>query len=205
MAVITISRQYGAGGKTLGKMIASELDYTFADSDIIQQIAKEANVSPHWVESFEKEAGTKLSRVISSMVSQRWVDRILKDERGYLDERIYLDYLVLIVAKMADEGNVVMLGRGSQYILNDHPDAFHVLLIDELEHRIKFIVDRYNVSEKQATRIVNSEDKRRLALYRRLGKEDYDNPGLYHLVLNMNRFSLEQANALICKMVKQSP
>jgi len=204
MAVITISRQYGAGGKTLGKMIASALDYTFADSDIIQQIAKEANVSPHWVESFEKEAGTKLSRVISSMVSQRWVDRILKDERGYLDERIYLDYLVLIVAKMADEGDAVMLGRGSQYILNDHPDTFHVLLIDELEHRIKFIVDRYNVSEKQATRIVNNEDKRRLSLYRRLGKEDYDNPGLYHLVINMNRFSLEQASTLICQMVNQS-
>ncbi len=204
MAVITISRQYGAGGKTLGKMIANALDYTFADSDIIQQIAKEANVSPQWVESFEKEAGTKLSRVISSMVSQRWVDRILKDERGYLDEHIYLDYLVLIVAKMADEGDVVMLGRGSQYILNDHPDAFHVLLVDELQHRIKFIVDRYNVSAKQAARIVNSEDKRRLNLYRRLGKEDYDNPGLYHLVLNMNRFSLEQAVSLICNMVKIS-
>ncbi len=204
MAVITISRQYGAGGKTLGKMIANALDYTFADSDIIQQIAKEANVSPQWVESFEKEAGTKLSRVISSMVSQRWVDRILKDERGYLDEHIYLDYLVLIVAKMADEGDVVMLGRGSQYILNDHPDAFHVLLVDELQHRIKFIVDRYNVSEKQAARIVNSEDKRRLSLYRRLGKEDYDNPGLYHLVLNMNRFSLEQAVSLICNMVEIS-
>jgi cytidylate kinase len=202
MAAITISRQYGAGGKTLGKMIANELDYTFADSDIIQQIAKEANVSPQWVESFEKEAGTKLSRVISSMVSQRWVDRILKDERGYLDERIYLDYLVLIVAKMADEGDVVMLGRGSQYILNDHPDAFHVLLINELEHRIKFIVDRYNVSEKQATRIVTNEDKRRLSLYKRLGKEDYDNPALYHLVLNMNRFSLEQACTMVCKMIE---
>jgi len=204
MAVITISRQYGAGGKTLGKMIANALDYTFADSDIIQQIAKEANVSPHWVESFEKEAGTKLSRVISSMVSQRWVDRILKDERGYLDERIYLDYLVLIVAKMADEGDVVMLGRGSQYILNDHPDALHVLLIDELQHRIKFIVDRYNVSEKQATRIVTSEDKRRLNLYHRLGKEDYDSPGLYHLVINMNRFSLEQACKMVCNLVETS-
>ena len=44
MAVVTISRQYGAGGKTLGKMIANAMDYTFADSDIIQQIAKEANV-----------------------------------------------------------------------------------------------------------------------------------------------------------------
>jgi len=205
MAVITISRQFGAGGKTLGKMIAGEMNYTFADSDIIQQIAKEANVSSHWVESFEKEAGSKMSRLISSMVSQRWIDRVLKDERGYLDEQIYLDYLVLIVAKIADEGDVIILGRGSQYILDDHPDAYHVLLIDELEHRIKFIVENYKVSEKRAARIVSSEDKRRLALYSRLGKKDYDNPSLYHMVLNMNRLTLEQAKEIICDTIKVGP
>lgn len=201
MAVITISRQYGAGGKTLGKMIADELGYTFADSNVIQEIAREANVSPHWVESFEKEAGTKLSRVISSMVSQRWLDRVLKDERGYLDEQIYLDYLVLIIAKMADEDDVVILGRGSQYILDDHPDALHILLIDELENRIKFMVDHYEMTPKRAARVVNSEDKRRINLYRKLGKGDYDNPSLYHLVINMSRFSLEEASRLVCGMV----
>jgi len=205
MAVITISRQFGAGGKTLGKMIAGEMNYTFADSDIIQQIAKEANVSSHWVESFEKEAGSKMSRLISSMVSQRWIDRVLKDERGYLDEQIYLDYLVLIVAKIADEGDVIILGRGSQYILDDHPETYHVLLIDELEHRIKFIVENYKVSEKRAARIVSSEDKRRLALYSRLGKRDYDNPSLYHMVLNMNRLTLEQAKEIICDTIKVGP
>ncbi|MEJ2095867.1 MAG: cytidylate kinase-like family protein [Deltaproteobacteria bacterium] len=202
MAVITISRQFGAGGKTLGKMIADQLGYVFAASDIIQEIAREANVSEQWVEAFEKEAGTKLSRVISSMISQRWIDRILKDERGYLDEKIYLDYLVLIIAKMADEGNAVILGRGSQYILNDHPDAFHVLLIDELENRIDFMVKHYDMNEKQAARIVFAEDKRRLNLYSKLGKKDYDNPSLYHLVVNMSRFSLEKAASLICSMVE---
>jgi cytidylate kinase len=202
MAVITISRQFGAGGKTLGKMIADQLGYIFAASDIIQEIAREANVSEQWVEAFEKEAGTKLSRVISSMISQRWIDRILKDERGYLDEKIYLDYLVLIIAKMADEGNAVILGRGSQYILNDHPDAFHVLLIDELENRIDFMVKHYDMNEKQAARIVFAEDKRRLNLYSKLGKKDYDNPSLYHLVVNMSRFSLEKAASLICSMVE---
>ena len=201
MAVITISRQFGSGGKTLGKMIADRMGYTFADSDIIQEIAKEANVSQDWVESFEKEAGTKLSRIISSMVSQRWLDRILKDERGYLDEQIYLDYLVLIIAKMADEGDTVILGRGSQYILDDHPDAFHVLLIDELENRIKFMMEHYDMNEKRAARIVNNEDKRRMGLYSKLGKKDYDSPSLYHLVLNMSRFSLEKAANLICSMV----
>ncbi len=204
MAVLTISRQFGAGGISLGKMIANRLGYTFADTEIIQEIAREANVSPQWVEAFEKEAGTKLSRVISSMVSQKWIDRILKDERGYLDEQIYLDYLVLIVAKMADENNVVIIGRGSQYILNDHPDAFHILLVNEFENRVKFLVDRYQFSEKKATQVVTNEDKRRISLYRKLHKKDYDNPGLYHLVLNMNRLDLKMAENLICQMIVAS-
>jgi cytidylate kinase len=201
MAVLTISRQFGAGGITLGKMIADKLGYTFADTEIIQEIAKEANVSPQWVEAFEKEAGTKLSRVISSMVSQKWIDRILKDERGYLDEQIYLDYLVLIIAKMADEDNVVIIGRGSQYILNDHPDAFHILLVDEFENRVKFLVDRYNMAPKKATQVVTNEDKRRLNLYRKLGKVDFDNPNLYHLVLNMGKFDLKAALKIVNSMI----
>jgi cytidylate kinase len=201
MAVLTISRQFGAGGITLGKMIADRLGYTFADTEIIQEIAKEANVSPQWVESFEKEAGSKLSRVISSMVSQKWIDRVLKDERGYLDEQIYLDYLVLIIAKMADENNVVIIGRGSQYILNDHPDAFHILLVNEFENRVKFLIDRFNFSEKKATQVIINEDKRRLNLYSKIHKKDYDNPGLYHLVLNMNRLDLNMAENLVCQMM----
>ena len=152
MAVITISRQFGAGGITLGKMIAEELEYTFADEDIVKRIAKEANVSPHWVETVEKEAGGKLSRIITKMVSKPLVERILKDERGYIDEEIYLDYLVLIIAQIADEGDVVILGRGSQYILDDHPDACHILLINDFENRtdyddskIKDIVDHHGL------------------------------------------------------------
>jgi cytidylate kinase len=201
MAVITISRQFGAGGITLGKKIAESLGYTFADSDILQRVAKEANVSTHWVESFEKEAGSKLSRMISSMVSKRWLERVLADERGYLDEQIYLDYLVLIIAQFADEGNVVILGRGSQYILNDHPDAVHILLVNEFENRVKFMMDRYDMSRKKADRTVVNEDRRRVSLYKRLGKSDYENPQLYHLVLNMGRLDLETARDMVCGLV----
>ncbi len=201
MAVITISRQFGAGGITLGKNIAESLGYTFADSDILQRVAKEANVSTHWVESFEKEAGSKLSRLISSMVSKRWLDRVLADERGYLDEQIYLDYLVLIIAQFADEGDVVILGRGSQYILNDHPDAVHILLVNEFENRVNFMMDRYEISRKKAERTVVNEDRRRVSLYKRLGKSDYENPQLYHMVLNMGRLDLETASDMVCKLV----
>ena len=135
------------------------------------------------------------------MVSKPLLERVLKDERGYIDEEIYLDYLVLIIAQMADEGKVVILGRGSQYILSDHPDAYHFLLIDEFANRVRFMQEHYNISQSRAEQIVKSEDKRRLNLYRKLHKTDYDRPSLYHLVLNMNRVSLDTAHELICRMV----
>ena len=201
MAVITISRQFGAGGITLGKMIAEKYGYIFADTEVIKMVAEMANVSTHFVETIEKEAGGKFSKFISKMVSKPLVERILKDERGYIDEEIYMDYLVLIIAQMADDGDVVILGRGSQYILNDHPDAYHILLIDEFENRVRFMRQNYDLSKKRAINVVKSEDKRRKNLYQKLGKTDYDNSSLYHLVLNMSKISLDKALQLVCKLV----
>lgn len=201
MAVITISRQYGAGGKTLGKMIAAQLGYEFADSEIVAKVAEMANVSTHWVHTVENEAGGKLSRFVSRMVSRPLVDKILKGERGYIDETIYLDYLVLIIAQIADEGDVVILGRGSQYILDDHPEAFHILMIDAFENRVQFMQKNYDLSESRATRLIRGEDKRRKTLYQKLGKTDYDDPFLYHLVLNMSKLSLEEAKQIVCKRI----
>ncbi len=201
MAVITISRQFGAGGRTLGKMIADDLGYTFADNDIIQRIAEAARVSPHWVESVEKEAGTKLSKVINKMVSRSLVDRVLKDERGYLDEQLYLDYLIVIIAQVAEEGDIVILGRGSQYILSDHPDAYHILLVSDFESRVGFMEKNYDLSEKKAAQVVRNEDKRRINLYRKLGKENFDDPSLYHLTLNMSRLGMEKAKNLVLALL----
>ena len=205
MAVITISRQFGAGGKTLGQMLARELDYEFADNDILAKVAEMANVSTHWVQTVEKEAGGKLSRFVSRMVSKPMVDRILKDERGYIDEKIYLDYLVLIIAQIADEGNVVVLGRGSQYILDDHPDAYHVLLIDQYENRVRFIEENYELSQSKAAAWVKKEDKRRRNLYQKFGKTDYDDPFLYHLVINMGRFDMHHACRLVLRLLEDGP
>jgi cytidylate kinase len=202
MAVITISRQFGAGGKTLGQMVADKLGYIFADSEIVSKIAQAANVSETWVENVEKEAGGKLSRVISRMVSKGLVDKVLKDERGYIDEEIYLDYLVVMIAQIAEEGNAVILGRGSQYILRDHPDAVHVLLINEFENRVKFMMEHYDLTYNKAAQTIRSEDKRRANLYRKIGKTDYDRPDLYHLVLNMAQMDMETAEDMVIKLVE---
>ena len=203
MAVITISRQFGAGGKTLGKQVASTLGYTFADEDIIQLIAEKAKVSAGWVESVEKEAGGRLSRIVNRMVSKPLVDRVLKDERGYIDEQIYIDYLVILINQMAEEDNIVFLDRGSQYILNDLPGAYHVLLINTLENRIQFMMDNYDMSAKRAAQIVKSEERRRTNLYRKIGKQDYDQPELYHLVINMAKIDMVEAAEMIVRLASQ--
>jgi cytidylate kinase len=203
MAVITISRQFGAGGKTIGQKVAETLGYTFIDEDIIQIIAEKAKVSPGWVESVEKEAGGRLSRIVTKMVSRPLIDRVLKDEKGYIDEQIYIDYLVVIIAQMAEDGNVVFLDRGSQYILNDFPEAFHILLINTFANRVKFMMNNYDLSENRATHIVKTEEKRRMNLYRRIGKQDYDQPELYHMVINMARVDLEEAIQMILHLVQR--
>jgi len=203
MAVITISRQFGAGGITLGKMIADRLGYTFADNEIVQMIAKEANVSTAWAQAVDREAGNLKLRFISRRISQYWVNRVIEHGRGYLDDRIYLDYLVLLVAQLADEGGAVILGRGSQYILRDHPDAYHLLLLDEFENRVRFMMKHYDMDHGRATEVVTHEDKRRANLYRMLGKKDFDQPSLYHVVLNMGRIELDAALNLILRMIQQ--
>jgi len=203
MAVITISRQYGAGAMALGRMLAEKRGYTLASRDIVQQIAEKAKVSTDFVLAVEKEAGTKLSRFMTRIISSRgMVNKILRDDSGYIDEKLYLDYLVLTVVQIADEGNAVIMGRGSQYILKTHPDAVHILLVDEFENRVNRVAKREKLSHESAVHIVTHEDKRRHNLYHRLGKQDFDSPSLYHMVLNMNRVSRPQAFEMINHLLK---
>jgi cytidylate kinase len=135
------------------------------------------------------------------MVSKSLVDKVLKDERGYIDEQIYIDYLVILINQMAEEDNVVFLDRGSQYILNDLPEAYHILLINTLDNRIQFMMDHYDMSAKRAAQIVKSEERRRINLYKKIGKQDYDQPELYHLVINMARVDLPEAADMIIGLV----
>ena len=133
MAVITISRQFGAGGITLGELVSKKLGYRFFDNEIIQMVAKKAKVSTNWVESMEKEAGGKIQRLISGMVSKRLVDRILDMDHGYIDEEINVDLLHEIIGKIAAEGNAVILFSPCIWI-SDHFRPNRVKLVNELLH-----------------------------------------------------------------------
>ena len=201
MAVITLSRQFGAGGITLGRMVSKRLGFPFYDNEIIQMVAQKAQVSTRWVESMEKEAGGKLHRLLSGLVSKTFIERVLGDDRGYIDETIYVELLHQIITRVADEGDAIILGRGSQFILKDWPQAYHILLVADRQYRIRFIEEKYDLFTKHAEQAVSREEKRRINLYRKFGREDYDDPVHYDMVLNMSLLDLDQACDLICKLI----
>lgn len=201
MSVITISRQFGAGGLTLGKKLAENLAYALVDEEIIKLISKKAKVSQDWVHAIEKEAGGKLHQFINRLFPKGLVDRILDDQRGYIDEEIYIHLLDQIIRQIADKDNCIIIGRGGQYILKDRPDTVHILLIADKEDRIGFMETHYDLKPSQAMQVVNAEDKRRINLYHKFDKSDYDRPAHYHFTLNMSRLSLDDAAAVICQYV----
>jgi len=203
MSVITISRQFGAGGKTLGEMIAKELNYRFLDDLIIQELAEKAKVSVNFVKSMEKTAGSKLSKLISAMFSRNYIERIIGADKGYIDEKKYVELLHEVIMNFAKQDNVVLLGRGGQYILQDFIEAYHILLVADLQDRIKFMQRFYDMSEAKAKKAVKQGETRRSNLYKKFGREDYNQPHFYHLGLNMSRLTLEQALKKVIVLVQE--
>jgi len=201
MAVITISRQFGAGGRTLGRMIAKSLGYRLLDDHIIQVIAKEAKVSKNMVISMERTAGSMLSKMISGLLSRNYMDRMMGEGRGYMNEEVYVEVLYEVMMKLASEDNVVLIGRGGQYILEDLENSYHLLLVASKEDRIKFMQRHYDLSDKKAEVAVLDGEKRRSNLYRKFGKKDYNDAIHYHLVMNTSKISLEEGVALVNGMV----
>lgn len=201
MPVITISRQFGAGGLTIGKRLSDMLGYTLFDEEIIALVSKNANVSANWVQSVEKEAGGKLQQAVSRLMPKNVVDRILKNDHGYIDEDIYLEHLQNIIRQIASQGNCIILGRGGQYILAGAKNTVHILLIADKEYRIRFMEAKYKLRRKRAEQVVDAEDKRRTNLYRKFNKTDYDHPSHYHLTLNMSKLSIERASDIVCRLV----
>jgi len=202
MSVITISRQFGAGGRTLGEMVAKKLGYEFYDNEVIQMVSINAKVSADSVDALEKETRGIFKKVITDIVPKSLKDLIVSRKQETIDEEIYIDVLQKIITEIAEDGNAVIIGRGSQYILKDHENTFHVLITAEGKDREKFLEEKYDLTHEQAVRAVSQDDRRRANLYRKFDVSDYDQPDRYHLVLNTSKLDFYTACELICELVR---
>jgi len=193
VAAITISRQFGAGGRTLGERLCERFGFHLVDEFVIDELARKAKVKGDWLAAMEKEASSTLLRLISSIVSSGLIYRTPTAPGEDFERKKYKDFLRRVMTTMANEGGYVLLGRGAQIVLQDHPKVLRILLVAEYEDRVKFMVQRYLLSGEEAKKIIKEKETQRAAVATNIFGTDIDDPKLYHLALNMSRMPFDWA------------
>lgn len=201
MAVISISRQFGAGGKTLALKVAEKLNYSVAHEQIIEKMAERVELTQEGVRIFETEFDFSSGGDVAKLASKSFIGRIFDSKRKYMDAQQYVQLLHEIVPQIIEKGNMVILGRGAQFILKNHKDTYHVLLVADESDRIRFMEESYQLSREQARQAVARQGKRRLKLMKLFHDEGYDLPEHYDLVLNMSKIDMPHAVELVCALV----
>jgi len=202
MATVTISRQIGAGGWTLGQRLAKSLGYRYVDEDMIHQVADKVGVSPEDVRAFEKEGATKLMKFLDRVVSKDFIQRLLSDRHVYMDEKRYVGIVTAIIKELQAHGNVVIVGRGGQYVLKDYKDVWRILLVDDPERRILSVMDIHGLKRDEAEKFIRIRDRIRTEFLNFFADvASHDDPRSYDMVINMERVGMERAEDLIKGLV----
>lgn len=202
MAVVTISRHFGAGGHTMGEKLCERFGFRLVDASVIEALAKEAKIRPNWLTAMEKEASSRMLSLVSSFVSRgifyKRTGRLPADS----DERQkYIAFLTKVFTAMANEGGYVIVGRGAQFILRGHPKAIHVLLVADHESRVAFLVGQFGLSQSEAVKMIRARERERTAMASRLFEVNIDDASLYHIVLNTSRMPYEWAQDTLYQVV----
>ena len=140
--IITIGRQYGAGGRSVAAVVASKLGIPVYDNDLLIEAAKESGYSPDlFKKRDEKRHLFSLAHLFSSQVS---------DTPHYLGDDTLFQIQSDVMRNIAEKGSCIIIGRCSNYILRDMPEALHVFLTSPLDVRVDRVVKRMGVDEETA-------------------------------------------------------
>ena len=158
--VIVIGRQFGSGGHDIGKALAEKLGYAFYDQEIIKMTAGTTGYTPEFIQKKKKEMMT--NSFLYDLVNQVYV-YAQSDEEAPKD-KIY-EAESKVVRELAAKGNCVIVGRCSDYILRDNKNCLKVFFSAPIEIRMKRVMERLHLSEKEAKQKIQ-EDKQRADNYR---------------------------------------
>jgi len=205
MAVVTISRHFGAGGHTLGEKLCERFGFHLVDASSIDELALKDKVNPNWLTAMEKEASSTVLSLLSTVVSRGGLFYKKPGSPGdEADRRRYIDFLTRIFTAMANEGGYVIVGRGGQVILQDHPKAVHLLLVADYESRVSFLVEHHALTRAAAENAIREKEKERASLASRLFDRNIDDPCLYHMVLNTSRMPYDWMLETVFQLVGRS-
>jgi cytidylate kinase len=206
MPVITIGRQFGAGGTTVAEMLASELKADLLGSSIIDEVAHRLQLPKEEVEAEDEQPGSLLHRLLMALGSASGEPMIQPEATAWnppnVDpvfdtRRAVLEITQHVIREAARAGNVIIVGRGGAYILRDFEGALHVFLRAAESVRIKAVMARLKVSEEEARRKLKQTDENWTAYIKQVYGHERNLPSHYDLVLDTGRLGYEGAVATI--------
>ena len=186
--IITISRQFGSGGRFIGEEVAKQLGISYYDKNIIEKIAEKSGLAPEYI---EKNGELSPGRgVFSDAFSGRdLTGKSVEDELYEVQRKIILE--------LVQKGPCVIIGRNADYILRDRDDVVNVFICGNQPEKQQRICKLYDVSEKEAIKLMKEVDKRRMANYNLYTDQKWGQASNYSLCLNSSQLGYELCEKII--------
>lgn len=205
MAVITISRQFAAGGSDVAQLLAERLGWTVVDHEFVEAVAARTELSPEKVEEREERVPSLIDRLARALAFSTPESLLAAGDRAALaltqEERL-VKITERVIAEAAERRDVILVGRGSKEFLSERSDTLHVYLVAPLETRIDRAMERLDLARKEALERLEEIDSGRQRYVREHYGRNWSDPTNYHLVLNSGVFSYEQIADLVVGAVK---
>lgn len=202
--VITISREVGSGGRTVGNKLAERLGVRFCDKQIIKRLTSAFNLNANEIERIKGVKRNWLedlfSRISPEFGSEMFIPRGAEEPPVVTSDEIFACERQILLS-LAEESSCVIAGRSGFFVLKDHPNKFDVFIHASLPKRIERVMRRQELSEKEAEEVIDYVDKARenyISKFASTSRYDLRN---YDLVLNMDYLTEDEAVDLILKAI----
>lgn len=190
--VITISREFGSGGRTIGKMVAEKLGIPCYDAELLHELSQKTGFAEEYIkEAGEYTPGTYISNLLSNRAF------------GPTNEDILWDIQQKLITELAQKGPCVIVGRCADYILRDKADCLKVFIHADMAFRAERIVKEYGEREESPQQRLMDKDKRRAAYHRFYTNMKWGYARNYHLCLDSGALGLENCVETIVNMYKK--
>ena len=189
--IITIGREFGSGGREIGIELSKKLNIPFYDKEILAEAAKKSGFSQ---EVFERHDEKPTSSFLYSLAVG--VNNFTHSYQKPLTLEIYLAQFDTI-KKLASECSGIFIGRCSDYILNDEPDALHVFVRSDMEKKVERVMERYSVEADIAEEMCKRHDKDRSLYYNYYANVKWGDSRHYDLCLNSGKLGIQKSVDLI--------
>lgn len=189
MAVITVSRQNGSNGGTVARLIAAKLGYRVLGRELVDAVAERIGVPPSAALPFDERGLGWTAGIVHSLLMGFQGQAVNQETCTYI--------ACQLIHEAAEQGDLVILGRGSQAVLAGVPGVFHVYVVAPLEDRVREICQRERLEANEARRRIRDTDAARARYVRAIGKRDWADPDLYDLIINTHRLTPEAAADLV--------